>query len=460
MRKAMGILLIVILFVLALISCSESSNNEVFDVDLGDTDSELIPNFGGKQFCIIGEERLGRIELNPYETYEDSAWTERLKKRYDEISKKYNISFSFTRNSNGLAQCYAAGLPWADLYDARTDGHWPNLIAGLYNSLTDIPGFLSGIEEGKWGPTNIVESYKRGDDYYLFYPGFHGIPFPQMGGVFYANLTVLRQFGFNIFEIIESGNWTWDTFKNILVTIGGIPNDENSVFGMYYQTSFPDYFLTTLILNNGGSLVREDSDGRIINNLNSKEVEEAIQFAQELRTEGIVATQNNDDKYPTFIENRLAFIYEYTYVGTVDVSGNGFMYNDVDFAIVPCPAGPSAKYGEWKAYLGYADRMLSVPVTADMDMINSILSELYSPLGDNPFEWREVYARQNFIHEESANYYFMMFDNALPDYFPAIRDNYAWSAILAGSKTYSEVYESSKDKIQQLLDKYYNDFNS
>ena len=136
------------------------------------------------------------------------------------------------------------------------------------------------------------------------------------------------------------------------------------------------------------------------------------------------------------------------------------MYNDVDFAIVPCPAGPSAKYGEWKAYLGYADRMLSVPVTADMDMINSILSELYSPLGDNPFEWREVYARQNFIHEESANYYFMMFDNALPDYFPAIRDNYAWSAILAGSKTYSEVYESSKDKIQQLLDKYYNDFNS
>lgn len=458
MKKSIIVLFLVFSMIFVLFSCAQTGGSDVFDVDLESSGSEITADFGGKLFTIIGEEREGRIELNPFEAYEDSSWTERLKNRYNEIEKKYNIKFEFIKNSNGLAISYAAGLPWADMYDARTDAHWPNITAGLYNSLTYVPGFLEGIEEGKWGPINIVESYKRGEDYYLYYPGFHGIPFPQMGGVFYANLTVLRQFGFDIFEIIESGDWTWDTFKKMLTTIGGIPNDADSIFGMYYQTSFPDYFLTTLILNNGGSLVKTDEEGRLINNMNSKEVQEAIQFAQDLLNEGVVAMQNNDLKYPTFFENRLAFIYEYSYAGTVDVSG--FMYNDVDFAIIPCPAGPSAKYGEWKSYFGYADRMIAIPITADMDIVNAIFSDFYSPLGDDPFEWREVYARQNFIHEESAYYYFMMFDNALPDYFAAIRGNYQWEPLLRGSRTATEVYEKTNDAIQHALDTFYNAFNN
>ncbi len=458
MKKAFLILIMLTCVLFVLFSCAGESN-EIFDVAFSNDTDNALPDFRGATVTIIGMERLGRIEINPYEAYEDSSWTEKLKDRYNEIADKYNITFNFELKKNDLSVTYAAGLPWADLYDARTDAHWPNMTAGLYNSLTYIPGFVEGIDAGKWGPISIPDSSKRGDDYYMFYPGYHGIPFPQMGGVFYANLTVLRQFGFDIFEIIESGEWTWDTFKNMLITIGGIPNDKNSIFGMYYQTSFPDYFLTTLIINNGGSLVRDDGNGGLINNMNSKEVEEAIQFAQDLRAEGVVATQQNDEKYPVFIENRLAFIYEYSYAGTVDVSNNGLMYNDVDFAIVPCPAGPSAKYGEWKAYFGYADRMLAVPVTANMDIINAILSDLYSPLGDDPFEWREVYTRQNFLHEESANYYFQMFDNAVPDYFNATK-NYLWNTVLNGNDSFSEEFEKTNDSIQRVLDKEYNAYNN
>jgi ABC-type glycerol-3-phosphate transport system substrate-binding protein len=453
MKKAL-VFLFIAAIAFSFVSCAQGKETEIFDYDFN-AEAEESYDFHGKELVFIGEEREGRIEVNPYEHYENSEWTERLRQRYKDIEKKYNIKFVFKKSPGGLAATHAAGLHWADLYDARSDAHWPNMDAGLYNSLTLVPGFVEGIEEGQWGPVRLVEYFKRGDDYQAFYPGFHGIPFPQMGGVFYANLTVLHQFGFDPFELIESGEWTWNTFRHILETIGGTPNDPNSVFGMYYQTSFPDYFLTTLILNNGGSLVRRDENGRYVCNLDSKEAVEAMEWAQTLYKDGVVAIQNDGEKYPTFIENRLAFIYEYTYVGTVDASDNGFMYNDVDFAIVPCPAGPSAKYGEWKSYLGYADRLIAVPITADMDIIDAILTDLYSPLGDDPFEWREVYARQNFLHEESAEYYFTMYDNAEPDYYRAM-NLFQWSSVLNARKGIAEAIDGSRDNIQAVLDR---DFN-
>lgn len=453
MKKTILFLMIITL-VFTFISCAESNETEIFDYDFNATAQDSY-DFHGKEIVFIGEEREGRIEVNPYEAYEDSEWTERLKTRYKDIEKKYNIKFVFKKSPGGLAATHAAGLHWADLYDARSDSHWPNMDAGLYNSLTSVPGFVEGIEDGKWGPVNLVEYFKRDDDYLAFYPGYHGIPFPQMGGVFYANLTVLHQFGFDPFELIESGDWTWATFKKILTTIGGTPNDPNSIFGMYYQTSFPEYFMNTLILNNGGSLVKKNEDGKYVSNLNSKEAVEAMQFAQELFNEGVVAMQQNDEKYPAFIENRLAFIYEYSYVGTVDVSGNGFMYNNVDFAIVPCPAGPSAKYGEWKSFLGYADRLIAVPITADMDIIDAMLADLYSPLGNDPFEWKEVYARQNFLYEESADYYFQMFTNAEPDYYRAT-SLFPWSSIINARKGINEAIEEATDRVQAVLDR---DFN-
>ena len=224
---------------------------------------------------------------------------------------------------------------------------------------------------------------------------------------------------------------------------------------MYIGDAFYEYFQTAAILNNGGSLVKTDSEGRLVSNFDSKEVREAIEWVRSLVSEGIVEFGQNDIKYDYFMEDLLGFVYEYSYVGTVDTSG--FMYNDVDFAILPCPAGPSAEYGKWSAYLGLADRYLTVPITADMEIVNTILGELYAPLGDDPFEWRDVYANRNFLHEESADLYWQMYDNAQPDYYLATQ-KFQWGSVLRGTTTVTAAIGATKDSIQEALDKNFNDF--
>lgn len=453
--KKITCLLLVCIFVFGLVSCS-SANEEFFDLDL-DLDATFEADFQGAEFIIIGEQRDGRIEIDPYQEYEDSEWQERLKNRYKEIESKYNLKFVFKTRTIDLVSAHAGGMKWADLYDARADGHWPNINAGLYNALTDVPGFVENIESGKWGSVAAVEYFKRGDDYYGFYPGYQGIPFPAMGGILYANLTLVGQYGFNPYEMIEDGTWTWDGFENILRTIGGSPSNLSSgtPVGMYITDGFYEYFQTAAILNNGGSLVKTDSEGRFVSNFDSKEVREAIEWVRSLVSEGIVEFGQNDIKYDYFMEDLLGFVYEYSYVGTVDTSG--FMYNDVDFAILPCPAGPSAEYGKWSAYLGLADRYLTAPITADMEIVNTILDELYAPLGDDPFEWRDVYANRNFLHEESADLYWQMYDNAQPDYYLATQ-KFQWGSVLRGTTTVTAAIDATKDSIQEALDKNFNDF--
>lgn len=454
MKKTVCVLLVCI-FVFCMVSCG-AQNEEVFDLDINLNES-FVTDFDGAEFIVIGEQRDGRIEIDPYQEFEDSEWQERLKNRYEEIEEKYDINFVFRTRTTDLAASHAAGLKWADLYDARSDGHLSNLNAGLYNSLTYVPGFVDNIESGKWGSVASVEYFKRGDDYYGFYPGYQGIPFPAMGGLLYGNLTVLRQYGYNPLEMIENGTWVWDSFEEILRTIGGTPKNTESVIGMYIQDSFYEYFQTAAIVNNGGELVVRDSEGKLVNNMNSPEVTEALEWVRSLITEGIVERGQNDMKFQLFIDDLLGFMYEYSYVGTVDSSG--FMYNDVDFAILPCPAGPSAEYGEWSAYLGLADRYLTVPVTANMEIVNAILDELYAPLGEDPYEWREVYANMNFLYEESADLYWTMYDNAKPDYYPAT-GKFKWGSILLGTSTVTEAVSSTFDAVQAELDKNYNNFKN
>ena len=456
MRK-ITCLFIIFILVFSFVSCG-SGKEEVFDLDL-DLDATFDADFQGAEFIIIGEQRDGRIEIDPYQEFEDSEWQERLKNRYEEIESKYNLQFVFKTKTLDLIAAHAGGMKWADLYDARSDGHWPNINAGLYNSLTDVPGFVEGIENGKWGSVAAVEYFKRGDAYYGFYPGYHGIPFPAMGGVLYANLELVGQYGFRPYEMIEDGSWTWEGFENILKTIGGSPKDlsNNIPVGMYITDSFYEYFQTAAILNNGGSLVKKDNEGRFVSNFDSKEVKEALEWCRSLLANGIVEVGQNDIKYDYFLEDLLGFVYEYSYVGTVDTTG--FMYNDVDFAILPCPAGPSAEYGKWSSYLGLADRYLTAPITADMEIVNTILAELYAPLGDDPFEWREVYANRNFLHEESADLYWQMYDNAQPDYYLATQ-KFQWSSVIRGTTTVAAAIESTAENIQAELDRSFNSFNN
>ena len=74
MRKITCLFLIFIL-VFSFVSCG-SGKEEVFDLDLN-LDATFDADFQGAEFIIIGEQRDGRIEIDPYREFEDSEWQER-----------------------------------------------------------------------------------------------------------------------------------------------------------------------------------------------------------------------------------------------------------------------------------------------------------------------------------------------------------------------------------------------
>lgn len=451
MKKIISLIIVCLCF-FSLISCESSDENESFDLDLDTSSAQISYDFGGKAFTIICMEREGRLEINPFEESEDSAWQERLRNRYVEIEKAVNIDFVFTTQTISLFQAYAAGLEWGDLVDKRIDNHLSDLRAGLYNSLNYVPGFMETLYSGKWGTEAQVEYLNINGEYYGFYPGYHGLPFPAFGGLLYCNNTLLAQYGIRPMEMIENGTWTWSEFEKILETVGGVPSKDGTC-GMFIDSYNPAYFLTSLILSNGGSLVTRDSDGRLVSNLGSKEAMEAYDFASGLTTKGLLTEYSTDEKYPMFYDNRLAFIFEYSYCGTVDK--DGFMYHDVDFSILPCPCGPSGTYGDWSGYYGLADRYLCVPITADMDIVDAILADLYEPLGEEPYEWRDYYTSQNFLYTDSANMFWTLYDNAEPDYFEAT-SRFPYREVIMGTKSAAEAIESTADSIQAVLDTYFN----
>ena len=455
--------LAVVMFSAAIVACS--GENEKFDVDF-EPDENIVQDFGGASCTIIGSERNGRIEVDPSGEYEDSYWAERLKERYGEIEKTYNVKFVFKRDDGNLVANFAAGLDWADLYDNRADNHYSYLNGGYLLPLNDFDGFLEGIEDGKWGSPAAVEYFSRHGLYYGFQAGYHGIPFPALGGMLYGNATVLNQFGVSPFEMIENGTWTWSGFEQVLSTIGCDPKNDDAVCGMLFHPSFPKYFMTAAIMSNGGDLAVVDSEGNYKINMDDPKCVEALEWVRSLITKGLAAVAVNESGYTSntgapyqfarFVDNRLAFWCEYSYVGTVDT--NGFMYQDLDFYILPCPAGPSGNYGEWAAYIGQADRYFSVPATAHEDIVSTLLTKIYEPLGEDKYEWRDVYASLNFLHEESAHMYYTMYDNARPDYH-LVTDSFPWGSISTGSKTVNTAVEENLSKMQANLDKYYNDIS-
>ena len=104
----------------------------------------------------------------------------------------------------------------------------------------------------------------------------------------------------------------------------------------------------------------------------------------------------------------------------------------------------------------FADRYFSVPVTADVDVNNVILKELYKPFeGETEYSWRDSMTQNMFSYPESAKYFFEMYDSAKYD-FTEITDKVPWQAILKGTSTPTEVIAKVKEACQTTIDTLYN----
>ena len=456
MKKIISLSLIFCMIFLIFSACQGNA-----DINNEPVEEEIAYDFNGYEYTIIGYQRFGRFEVGPNFEEENTYWGEKLYNRYRELEQKYNIKITVKQDDGTLASSIATATPYADLMDT-----WLNTLNGYIKADYVMPiNGISGFEDlysGKWGPKTTIDAVTRGDNTYGFRAGYHGIPFPTYSGIIYANAVVMKAFDIKPFELIEQRKWTWDNFTDACVKIGGSYDDPDNIVSFVFDDSWSDYFMRAAIMSNGVDFVKIDDDGKYIFNLDHPDAMEALNWVMDFKQKigsAVVsgeklADPNGPRTFPIFQDNKLGFVCQYSYTGTSD--NVGFNYFDVDFYILPFPMGPKGEYGKWGSYISFADRYFSVPITADEDVNNVVLKEIYKPFdGGTEYSWRDNMTQNMFLYPESAKYFFEMYDNAKYD-FTEITEKIPWQPILKGTTTPAEGIAKVKEACQTAIDTLYN----
>ena len=162
--------------------------------------------------------------------------------------------------------------------------------------------------------------------------------------VYYSNAR-FEEFGITSpREYYENGEWTWDTFRDCMIKfIEASPEETVGVYGN---------ITTDTICSTGIPLV-SISDGKIINNMKTPEVERAMSFLEEICRQGLTAKKDGywgNEIKPLVMGNACFLSYgQYQYESLCE---ERFAEFEIDF--VPFPRDPNAdEYYYMTSTFGY-----------------------------------------------------------------------------------------------------------
>lgn len=155
--------------------------------------------------------------------------------------------------------------------------------------------------------------------------------------VFY-NKSTIENFGFDDpAELLENGEWTWDTFRGMLMDYC---DDESEQFGL------DGWFNEQPIMLTSGVPSVELRDGKLVHNLNNPTLERVMNFMQELNTSGLIRDKNIHgwNEHPEYIGEGKEIFYiggSYLIESAPEIWSANFGNPD-DVMFVPLPKDPEA----------------------------------------------------------------------------------------------------------------------
>lgn len=211
------------------------------------------------------------------------------------------------------------------------------LVAAMSSGLMYDLSTLDCLDftEEKWG--NGVYEIMTKDG--VIYGMCAGDAYPT-GGM-YFNKRLLEEAGINpgsIYDLQESGEWTWDKFEEICKQIQS-DTDNDGVIDRYAMVNFASEFYTTAVWSNDAEFIGMDENG-YYNALESDETMEALNWALDmLSTYDYPQPADSEWDYwkQAFINGCGAFI-----AGSAYQAGGDWSEMEDDFGFVCFPKGPNA----------------------------------------------------------------------------------------------------------------------
>ena len=414
-------------------------------------------DFGGMVFRVLSEASPG-IGLDYVADGESpSVRKEMFISRMAEIEKEYNCDIEFNGdNETNYPMYYISGIDRADLLQYRVRYAYDLYQQDYFIPITDIP--YVDISDGKYGTKDFIESFTWNGDLIGCWPVHWGYIFTGFSDGMFYNPVIFTEIGQPTpNERYEQGDWTWDSLQEISDACQSIATGDNPK----YLTALNNYFPRMLIRSNGGEFVRKGSDGKYSYGLNSPEVIEALQFANDLLNEGAINPSGTDHTVVTedFGKGRYAIMCEYdlyynTYIMSME-TGVGVCYP---------PMGPKSTEIVTTGLLSIENTLWFVTreKSEDIDSLGQFMEIFYAPIDGSTEEWKSEYVNMNFLDETSGEVFLSkMINNDFDNVIFAYTNDTLFDAVLAGAKqgTIVENLQKYQQAVNAKLDETINAWN-
>ena len=281
-----------------------------------------------------------------------------LAARIAEVESKYNCKIEFLPIEGDYVAQYVtsvlAGEPICDIGYVVTTTLLPSLIeGGIAQPLSDLKytdGDRAGqqildLDDYKWRSDVVEAGRYKGKNYSML------LKDPEIRYGIFWNKTLFDKYGLpNLYDLVDSGEWTWDKLKEI-ATLGNQDTDGDGEIDLYGFNAREN--LAWCYLYSDGAYVAEKTDDGIKIDLSDPKVAEALtgyqDFAQNVKFRNAIdwSVEGWDSFIKDFRDGKYCMCLEEFWISYAYLNKAEEGMQD-DWGWVPFPKGPSAK--GWSCY--------------------------------------------------------------------------------------------------------------
>jgi ABC-type glycerol-3-phosphate transport system substrate-binding protein len=259
---------------------------------------------------------------------------------------------------------------------------------GLFYDLATLDEL--DFSEDKWSVA-VKNLMTKGDSIY----GMRAQKSEPRGGLIW-NKRLFEEAGLDPnlpYDLQASGDWTWSKFEELCAQLTRDTNNDG-VTDIYATVSQGAQTMGCLVASTGSDWFVKDENGNLVNNMSSKEVLDAVNFAVELYNKGYEMPQpegaNWDWFYAAFAEGKGCMTFEEEYRCQPGNTYGDAMEDAVGFVMPPKPDGAAS----YHSYV--CDNIAIIPSCYDAETAGNIafaynVYTMATPGYDDPNDWKEQY---------------------------------------------------------------------
>lgn len=345
-------------------------------------------DLGGME-VIIGDHWSPEEPAAPTNAQEEAT----LKYR-QEIMAKYNFKIQskavagWGEMTDTCVNSITSGEPAAQLFELDYRFVAKPMANGLFYDLAKLDEV--DFDEDKWSVA-VKNLMTVGDSIY----GMRAAKAEPRGGVIW-NKRLFEEAGLDPdlpYDLQASGEWTWSKFEELCQKLTRDVN-QDGVTDIYATVSQGAATMNILVASQGADFFAKDANGKLVNNMQSKEVLDALNFAVDLYNKGYEMPQPADSQWdyfiPAFREGKAAMQFNEEYNCQPGNNYGDQMEDAVGFVMPPKPDGQADYY----SYV--CDNITIIPSCYDDETAGNIafaynVYTMATPGYDDPDDWKEQY---------------------------------------------------------------------